>query len=534
LELEQATRMKSEFLATMSHELRTPLNAIIGFSEALKDGLVGDLGDTQKEYIGDIYGSGQHLLSLINDILDLSKVEAGMMRLELESTDLQSLFASSMMIVKEKAAARQIHLDLEVSDDLGVPRIDIRKTKQIIYNLLANAVKFTPTGGRAILRARRVPRSVVGTLPGVWPMRGFPLADSDCKEFLEICVSDNGIGVAEGDLEKLFRPFSQIDSSLGRRFEGTGLGLATVKQLAELHGGSVAVSSAVGEGSNFVAWLPLLAPGEAGNRSVSSTDAAEVIAAPKDRIALVVEDDPKAAELMRLLLRDEGFTVLCAATAEAALLLAPQQPLSLITLDLQLTGIDGWEFLDRLRTSGTLARVPVLVFGGETGNNVALTGGPAAVLQKPVSRAQLHASLDHLGLKSSPLQARTVLIVDDDPKAVEVMAAFLPAPAYAVVRAYGGEEAIGLARRLRPDLLVLDLMMPDVSGFDVVEALQRDSVTAHIPVLVVTAKTITAEDRAALSRKPDDIIQIVEKAGFDRLRFIAEVRRALTKEVPSR
>jgi PAS domain S-box-containing protein len=534
LELEQATRMKSEFLATMSHELRTPLNAIIGFSEALKDGLVGDLGETQKEYIGDIYGSGQHLLSLINDILDLSKVEAGMMHLELEPTDLQSLFASSMMIVKEKAASRQIHLELEVSEDLGVPRLDIRKTKQIIYNLLANAVKFTPTGGRAILRARRVPRSVVGTLAGVWPVRTFSLADSECQEFLEICVSDNGIGIAEDDLERLFRPFSQIDSSLGRRFEGTGLGLATVKQLAELHGGSVAVSSAMGQGSTFAAWLALLAPRDDGNSPVHATDAATFDAARKDRVALVVEEDPQAAELMRLLLQEEGFTVLCAATAEAALLLAPQQPLSLITLDLRLTGIDGWEFLDQLRTSSTVARVPVLVFGGDTGNNAVLTGGPAAVLQKPVSRRQLHASLDHLGLKTSPLQARTVLVVDDDPKAVEVMAAFLPAPAYAVVRAYGGEEAIGLSRRLRPDLIVLDLMMPNVSGFDVVEALQRDGVTAHIPVLVVTAKTITAEDRAALSRKPSDIIRIVEKAGFDRLRFIAEVRRALAKAAPSR
>jgi CheY-like chemotaxis protein len=453
-----------------------------------------------------------------------------MMHLELEPTDLQSLFANSMMIVKEKAAARHIHLDFDISGDLGVPRLDIRKTKQIIYNLIANAVKFTREGGRATLRARRVPRGDVGTLPGNWPVRGFPLADSEYAEFLEICVSDNGIGVSEDNLGKLFQPFSQIDSSLGRAYEGTGLGLATVRQLAELHGGTVAVSSSAGQGSSFAAWLPLLAPGDAteiGPQGVATV--ADTPPAEKNRVALVVEEDPQAAELMRLLLVDEGFVVLHAATAEAALLMAPKQALSLITVDLRLTGIDGWEFLERLRESSTVACVPVLVFGGETGSNAVLTSGPVAVLQKPVSRSQLHVSLDHLGLSSSTLQARTVLVVDDDPMAVEVMAAFLPAPTYAVVRAYGGDEAIGLARRLRPDLIVLDLMMPDISGFAVVEALQRDSVTARIPVLVVTAKSITAEDRAALRPTPDNVIRIVEKAGFDRSRFIAEVRRALAK-----
>ena len=256
IELEHASRMKSEFLATMSHELRTPLNAIIGFSEALKDGLMGAMSDTQQEYIGDIFTSGQHLLSLINDILDLSKVEAGMMALELDTVDLNSLLSNSLSIVRDKAAAQRIELELQTADGLGLMRLDMRKTKQIVYNLLSNAVKFSGNGGRVALSARRVARMVVGTLPGDWPMHGFPLADNEYDEFVEICVRDSGIGISQENMPKLFLAFSQIDSSLARKFEGTGLGLSMVKQLTELHGGTVAVASAQGEGACFAVWLP--------------------------------------------------------------------------------------------------------------------------------------------------------------------------------------------------------------------------------------------------------------------------------------
>jgi CheY-like chemotaxis protein len=230
---------------------------------------------------------------------------------------------------------------------------------------------------------------------------------------------------------------------------------------------------------------------------------------------------------VRVLLEAEGFTVLRAATGEDALLMAPQQALSLITLDLQLPGIDGWEFLLRIRESIALAHVPVVIVAGEVDNHLALTSGAAAVLQKPISRAQLKTSLSNLGLHPALERTRTVLVVDDDPKSVEVIAAFLQPPDYAVVRAYGGGEAIILAQRLRPDLILLDLTMPDVSGFDVVEALQRNAQTARIPILVVTAKQVTADDRAALGTNPDNVIRIVEKSGFNQALFIDEIRRAL-------
>ena len=257
IELEHASHMKSEFLATMSHELRTPLNAVIGFSEALKDGMVGDMSETQREYITDIFNSGQHLLSLINDILDLSKVEAGMMALELEPVELQSLLSNSLLIVREKAALQRIQLKLDSDAELGSFELDLRKTKQIVYNLLANAVKFSAPGGVVTLAVRQVTREHVGTLAGDWPVHGFEVQDSDYDSFLELSVSDTGIGIAQGNMDKLFKAFSQIDSSLARKFEGTGLGLAMVKQLTELHGGSVAVTSREGAGARFVVWLPI-------------------------------------------------------------------------------------------------------------------------------------------------------------------------------------------------------------------------------------------------------------------------------------
>jgi signal transduction histidine kinase len=230
--LEQASRLKSEFLANMSHELRTPLNAIIGFSEALKEGLMGPLTPEQREYISDIYISGEHLLSLINDILDLAKVESGKMTLELESFALQSLLKSSLGMVKEKALRHGLQLTLAVTDELPELVADQRKLKQIAFNLLSNAVKFTPDGGSVTLAAQQV------------------------AGMLELSVTDTGIGISQEDQARLFQPFSQIDSSLSRHHQGTGLGLVMVKRLAELHGGSAGLTSAPGQGARFWVRIP--------------------------------------------------------------------------------------------------------------------------------------------------------------------------------------------------------------------------------------------------------------------------------------
>jgi PAS domain S-box-containing protein len=525
VELEGASRMKSEFLANMSHELRTPLNAIIGFSEVLKDGLLGELPEQQRAFVTSIFSSGRHLLSLINDILDLSKVEAGKMTLDLEPVQVSSLFVNGLSIIREKAATRHIRLGMEAPDALGAIQADARKVKQIVYNLLSNAVKFTLEGGRVTLRAARVPRAAVGHLPGSWASRSFPLADNEFAEFLEISVGDDGIGLSPEGLEQLFKPFSQIDGGLARKFEGTGLGLTMVKALAELHGGTVAVASAVGEGSCFTVWLPVRPP-EAPTLSSPQAPNGPPVEASMTRTALVVEDDLAAAELIRAQLEAEGFEVMHAASAEAAMILAARRPPSLITLDIVLPAMDGWEFLNRLKRVPALARVPVVIISVAAEHNKGFALGAAAVLQKPVSRQELYNSLVELGLfPRAPTRELRVLVVDDDPAAVELIAVRLLGLATSVLRAHEGLAAIDAARREQPDLIVLDLLMPGVSGFDVVEALHEHPDTARIPIVVVTAKDVTAADRARLSGY---VSTIMEKCEFDPDRFAAEVRRAMS------
>ena len=526
-ELEDASRMKSEFLANMSHELRTPLNAIIGFSEVLRDGLMGEMTEKQRGFIGDIFNSGKHLLALINDILDLSKVEAGKMTLDLEPVPVSSLLANSLAIVREKAASGGIRLEMDAAEDLGTILADARKVKQIVYNLLSNAVKFTAEGGQVTLRTARVLRSAVGTLSDSRTGRSFALADSEFTEFFKLSVTDSGIGISDDGLERLFKPFSQVDSGLARKFEGTGLGLAMVKLLVELHGGTVAVESAEGQGSCFTVWLPLRTLQDGEVTPVSVPAASRPVDAPAGvRTALVVEDDYKSADLIRVQLEAEGFTVLHAPSAEAALVLAVEQPLSLITLDIMLPNMNGWEFLARIKRVPELARIPVVIISIVADRNKGYSLGAAAVMQKPISRQELYECLVDLGLfPLSQGRALKVLVVDDDPEAVELIAVRIMGLASATFRAYGGRDAIALARRELPDLIVLDLMMPEVNGFDVVEALQQQRDTAAIPIVVVTAKQITAEDQAKLNGY---VMTVMEKAEFDSDRFVAEVRRAMS------
>jgi CheY-like chemotaxis protein len=510
----------------MSHELRTPLVAIIGFSEVLRDGLLGELTLQQRGFVGDIFSSGQHLLSLINDILDLSKVEAGKMTLDVEPIQLAPLLENSLSIVKEKSAARHIRLALAAAEDAGSINADARKVKQILYNLLSNAVKFTNEGGLVTLRIARVTREDVGQLSGPWKGWSLPLADNDFENFIKLSVTDSGIGITAEGLERLFKPFSQIDSGLSRKFEGTGLGLAVVKVLAELHGGAVAVESAVGEGSCFTVWLPLRTTESEVLTTVKAPVAPPINPMATSGVALVLEDDLKTADLIRIQLEAEGFTVLHAASAEAALELAIQQPLSLITMDILLPGMDGWEFLSRLKQIPDLRSIPVVIVSMVADTNRGLSLGAAAVMQKPISRLQLYEALVGLSLFPPPAGKKlTFLVADDDPEAVDVIALLVAGMAGTILRAHGGREAIEMAMRELPDVIVLDLMMPEVNGFDVVAALKERAETAHIPVLVVTAKHITAEDRDRLTLYGATIMQ---KAGFDAELFSSEVRRAMS------
>ncbi|MFL6663359.1 MAG: hybrid sensor histidine kinase/response regulator [Rhizobacter sp.] len=254
LELQRASGMKSEFVANMSHELRTPLNAIMGFSEMLKDGLLGQLTERQRNSAVAIFDSGTHLLSLINDILDLSRIEAGKMTLELEDTRVDDLLENSAMMLRARASAHRIDLRVE-SKAVEPVAVDRRKARQIVYNLLSNAVKFTPDGGAVALHARRVEHP---HWEGMRKVGDAPIVDTN--GFLEVSVIDTGIGIAEADMGRLFQPFSQLESGLARKYEGSGLGLALVKQLVELHGGALAMRSRPGHGTTIKVWLPYREP----------------------------------------------------------------------------------------------------------------------------------------------------------------------------------------------------------------------------------------------------------------------------------
>ncbi|HKX43708.1 MAG TPA: response regulator [Burkholderiaceae bacterium] len=520
LELTAASKAKSEFLSTMSHELRTPLNAIIGFSDLLRDGLAGTLTPQQQEFVNYIRDGGGHLLELINEILDLSKIEAGRVEIDPEPVDLDTLLREALTVVGERARAHGVCLEthgLGTSQPLNVDR---RRLKQIIYNLLSNAVKFTPDGGNVSVHASLVDRRQASSgLPGFSAGMRLALPDNLYQSFVQICVSDSGVGIARGDMDRLFTAFSQIKNPLSRTIEGTGLGLVTVARLAQLHGGTVAVTSEPGRGSCFTLWLPW------------QVDAVVTAAPPTlDKpMALVVEDDSTATELMRIQLEAAGFEVQHSASAEAAMQMASNCTPDLITLDIRLPGMDGWSFLSAIKSVPKWADIPVVVVSFVANREVGLSLGAAGVMQKPVNRHEFIRELDLLGFKPTPARQVTVLVVDDDPSAVELMTAYLSQPGYQTLRAFGGQEGIDLAMRHLPDLVVLDLLMPDIGGIEVVEALKLNPQTAEIPVIIVTAKEFSDEDRMQLS---EHVLSVVSKADLSGRRFISEVRRACGKALP--
>ncbi|MBI5793007.1 MAG: response regulator [Rhodocyclales bacterium] len=529
--LEQAGRMKDEFLANMSHELRTPLNSIIGFAELLKDGVMGALAPQQQQQATLIFNSGHHLLALINDILDLTKVEAGKMTLEPVAVGLRSLLNGSLAMLREKALKHAIRLSLDIEPGLDIVGADERKLKQVLYNLLANAIKFTDDGGRVDVTACRVHR-----------------VDAEGRKIaaVEIAVADTGIGIAGTDMEKLFRPFSQLDASLARRYEGTGLGLAMVKRLVELHGGGVAVTSEVGKGSRFSFWLPVCADLEPAATETASPAAAATAppngaegdfeaaagsapASPSARQVLIVEDDAAAAALLAAQLDAHGLAHVHAAGAAAALAWLRDHKPVLITLDILLPDGSGWDVLSRVKADPRLADVPVVIASGVEDARKSYLLGAAAVLQKPVSRGQLEQVLQSLELLSPPPATKPrVLVVDDDRNETALLAAQMEALNCVVLVANGGQDGIDLARQEPPDLLVLDLMMPDVTGFDVIEALRADAATREIPILVLTAKDITRKERKLLSTR---VSEIMHKSGLSRDEFIAQVRALLRRSM---
>jgi signal transduction histidine kinase/DNA-binding response OmpR family regulator len=474
----EANKHKSVFLANMSHELRTPLNAIIGFSELLSDARDGQFDEaTRRRFLSQIMTSGKHLLSLINDILDLSKVEAGQMELRLQSVSVAESIDQAVKTVEPLVTKKGLALAVD-ANGVGDVLADAGKLKQMLLNLLSNAIKFTPEGGTVTIGAVRL------------------------KDRVEISVADTGIGIADADLKQIFQEFHQIDHGPGRKHEGTGLGLALTRRFARLHGGDVSVTSRVNKGSVFTLSLPVRAGVVAAPEPVPAVATNGQHPGP---VVLVVEDDPAAAELLTRQLADAGYRTEVARTGAKALERAVELQPAAITLDIILPEVDGWEVMTRLKSDERTSGIPIVVVSVVDNPELGLALGAIDYFVKPVDAGVLIHRLNDFGLKGDG-EVR-VLVVDDEPANRMWLAKALEPSGFTVLPAAGGREAIEMAKSEKPDFILLDLMMPEVTGFDVVEALRADATTRETPILVLTAANLTEADKRMLNGRVSEILK---------------------------
>jgi signal transduction histidine kinase/CheY-like chemotaxis protein len=509
--LRKADRLKSEFLANMSHELRTPLNAIIGFAEVMRDGICGELNEDQMASVIDIHESGKHLLQMINDILDLSKIEAGKMELQPEEFSVTQAFDDVRSIIRDMADKKQLSLQVVVPEDLPDIYADQVKFKQIMYNLLSNAVKFTPEEGDITINA-----------------------DYSGDELL-VSVTDTGIGIDPEDHDTIFDEFKQLDSSRARQHEGTGLGLALTKRLVELHGGRIWVESeGLGMGSRFSFTLSaikldvdarqkVLERPPLGPRHASALKASDY---PLRKTILVVEDNPQAAQLLCIYLTEAGYRTVVATDGDEAVKMAQEVKPFAITLDIMLPKKDGWQVMQELKISQDTGDIPVIIVSVVDDQSFGFSMGAVGYLVKPIDKDQLARVLERLELAAEVEDATPrVLVIDDSPEDLRLIEAILQNEGFNVLRSFDGAEGITKAIGEHPDLIVLDLLMPGISGFDVVESLQEHPEARNIPVIICTVKELTAEDREILNSKVKSIVQKGEDAKTRLLEAVRKIER---------
>jgi signal transduction histidine kinase/CheY-like chemotaxis protein len=511
----EANRAKSAFVAQMSHELRTPLNAIIGYSELLIDeaddcGNQSSVPDLKK-----IIEAGRHLLNLINDILDLAKIEAGRIEPYLEDVAIRPLLDSVVDTIRPLAQKNRNQLELSCPDDIGSMQTDRTRLRQVLFNLLGNACKFTEDGRISLIAERRT---------------------TDGTESLQFDIVDTGIGLTQEQIGKLFQNFVQVDSSNVRKLGGTGLGLAISRRFCELMGGGISVESEYGKGSIFRVWLPAgkvkdrLATGETIEAAAAKAQANQN-GRVRSGTVLVIDDDPNAQELMRRCLASEGFQVVVAANGEEGLARARELHPAFITLDVVLPRMDGWAVLNTLKSDPRVCNIPVVMVTVVDDKNLGFALGASDYVTKPIDRGRLqtlirkyHTAGDH---------KRAVLVIDDSEQTRNLVGRLLSAAGWTVDSAENGRAAINHLERARPDLILLDLMMPDVDGFEFLEILRKNEEWRSIPVILITAKDLTPDERARVSDKVEQVLQKGSYSGEDLIREIQDLMAAALRGAQS-
>jgi PAS domain S-box-containing protein len=503
---EEANRTKSKFLANMSHELRTPLNAVIGITEMLRED-AQDLGQHDfVEPLDRIHRAGNHLLHLINEILDLSKIEAGRLELHLEEVGVAALIHDIATTAEALAAKNHNRFEAHCPDDLGSMHTEPMRIRQILLNLLSNACKFTENGDVSLTAGRD---------------------RADGGDWFTFTVADTGIGMTAEQMAKVFEEFSQADSSTTRRYGGTGLGLAISRRLCHLMGGDITVDSTPA-GSTFTVRLPAAAP-----QSIALAPCAPAEATvPAARVGrgsgkiLVIDDEQTVRDLMRRFLAREGFDVVTAKDGEEGLALARRLRPALITLDVLMPGLDGWSVLQALKADPELAEVPVVMLTIVDEKNKGYALGASDYVTKPIDRARLRALLDRF---CDPAAGRRALIVEDDEDTRRWLHHALEREGWEVSETANGKEALESLAKAPVNVILLDLMMPEMDGFEFLAERRKNKALARIPVIVVTAADLSEDDRRRLN---GGVLHVLQKSAQTRDQLLGELRELVAQCLP--
>ena len=509
-ELEKAYRVKSDFLSNMSHELRTPLNSIIGFTSVLL-GQHGDpLTTDQAKALEKVLKNGKHLLDLINDILDFSKIEAGRTPINLSTGEIADVISNAMVTVEPMVTGKDVKLVQEIESDLPLLNTDTLKIKQILLNLLSNAAKFTEHGAITVVAKKQ-------------------------NDMISISVKDDGIGIEAKNLDRVFEEFSQIDSSNSRKYKGTGLGLAIAKNYARLLGGNLTVHSEVGKGSTFILVIPPVIPDEKLLKQIEETPVIKnAIVAPIAQslseqspalstgvLVLCIDDDAEVIDLLRRYLIPEGYSVRGVASGEEGVRLAQELQPAVITLDIMMPEKDGWQVLRELKNNPATSDIPVIIHSVVENRPLALSLGALDVVTKPSDPKKILSIVE----RACRSKNQPIMIVDDNQDFAESLKSLLEVEGYRAVALYSGEDALKDIESINPSLLFLDLLMPGIDGFAVVQRLRSQERWHNLPIVVLSGAEITHEQRQNLNKL---IEEFIDKGHFSKELITSTIKKIVS------